>query len=111
MWGRTAGPLAESCWGSPETELLQGFSLLHSPLSRTTPMKVYSEVQNSLWNLPSYSQGHDCFCSAHGSASEKVKDRDEKKDQFSDEEDLEEVVTQDHSDEDWPLLNKDAPRS
>ena len=38
-------------------------------------MKVYSGVQNSLWNLPSYSQGHDCFCSAHASASEKVKDR------------------------------------
>ena len=33
-------------------------------------------------------------------AQEKVKDRDEKKDQFSDEEDLEEKITQYHSDED-----------
>ena len=45
-------------------------------------------------------------------AQEKAKDRDErKKDQFLDEEYFEEKVTQHHSNEDWPLLNKDAPRS
>ena len=46
-------------------------------------------------------------------ANEHVKDRDEKKDQLSpeDEEDLEEIAARYHSDEDWPLLDKDAPRS
>ena len=35
----------------------------------------------------------------------------EKKDQFLDDKDFEETVIQYHSNEDWPLLNKDAPRS
>ena len=33
-----------------------------------------------------------------------------KKDQVFDDEDFEEKVTQYHCNEDWPLLNKDAPR-
>ena len=42
-----------------------------------------------------------------------TENRDEKKDQLSpeDEEDLEEIAARYHSDEDWPLLDKDAPRS
>ena len=42
-----------------------------------------------------------------------TENRDEKKDQLSpqDEEDLEETAAQYHSDEDWPLLAKDAPKS
>ena len=59
--------------------------------------------------IPSYWQLNEMLAAM--TAQEKVKDRDEKKDQFSDEEDLEEKITQYHSDEDWPLLNRDAPRS
>ena len=46
-------------------------------------------------------------------AQEQVKDRDKEQDQLSpqDEEDLDEIAARYHSEEDWPLLNKDAPRS
>ena len=46
-------------------------------------------------------------------ANEHVEDRDEKKDQLSpqDEKDLEETTARYHSDEDWPFLAKDAPKS
>ena len=42
-----------------------------------------------------------------------TENRDEKKDQLSpqDEEDLEETAARYHSDEDWPVLAEDAPKS
>ena len=58
---------------------------------------------------PSYRQLNQMIAAM--TAQEKVIDRDDKKEQVSDEEDLEKEVSQDHSDEDWSLLNKDAPRS
>ena len=44
---------------------------------------------------------------------EQVKDRDEKQDQLSrkEKENLDEIAAKYHSDEDWHLLNKDAPKS
>ena len=44
---------------------------------------------------------------------EQIKDRDEKQDQLSpqNKEDLDEITARYHSDEDWSLLNKDAPKS
>ena len=43
-------------------------------------------------------------------AQEQVRDKNERKKQFSDE-DLEEKIPQHHSDENWLLLNKEPPRS
>jgi len=46
-------------------------------------------------------------------AQEQIKDREEKQDQLSpqDEEDLDEIAARYHSNKDWPLLNENAPRS
>ena len=60
--------------------------------------------------IPTYRQLNEMLAAI--AANEHVEDRDEKKDQLSPqhEEDLEETALYD-SDEDWPLLDKDAPRS
>ena len=59
--------------------------------------------------IPSYWRLNEMLAAM--TAQEKVRDKDERKEQFSDEQDLEEKIPQLHSDEDWLLLNKEPPRS
>ena len=72
------------------------------------PVKEESEEKEA---IPTYRQFNKMLAAM--TANECVKDRDEKKDQLSpeDEEDLEEIAVRYHSDEDWPLLDKDAHKS
>ena len=59
--------------------------------------------------IPSYWQLNEMLAAM--TAQVKVRDKDEWKEHFSDEEDLEEKIPQHHSDENWLLLNKEPPRS
>ena len=77
---------------APESEKLQ---LKEESEEKSVAIKKEKEEKEA---LPSYRQLNEMLAAM--TAQEKVKDRDEKKDQFSDEEDLEEKITQYHSDED-----------